>query len=143
MKKTSSITSSSVFNLTLEHIQSNNFFPWNCLWTPNVYRLVVQKVFLFRILGETSIFTLPGKVPLWQKYQNDVLRGSMNTDVVPYILKFKSFFKNSWSTMAAWNHVGLLQSKSAMIYLPKKFCLIIIHTNTIHILDMSCCHKYQ
>ena len=89
------------------------------------------------------LFTLPGKVPLRQKYQNDVLRGNMNTDVFPYILKFKSFFKNSWSTMAAWNHVGLLQSKSAMIYLPKKFCLIIIHTNTIHILDMSCCHKYQ
>ena len=26
-------------------------------------------------------------------------------------------------------HVGLLQSKSKMIYLPKKFCLIIIHRN--------------
>ena len=143
MKKTSSMTSSWVFNSILGHIPLENFCLWNCLWTPNAYRLVAQKVFLFQILGETSIFTLPGKVPLWQKYQNDVLRGSMNTDVVPYILKFKSFFKNSWSTMAAWNHVGLLQSKSAMIYLPKKFCLIIIHTNTIHILDMSCCHKYQ
>ena len=30
-----------------------------------------------------------------------------------------------------------------MIYLPKKVCLIIIHTNTIHILDSSCCHQHQ
>ena len=30
-----------------------------------------------------------------------------------------------------------------MIYLPKKVCLIIIHRNTTHILDMSCCHKHQ
>ena len=30
-----------------------------------------------------------------------------------------------------------------MIYRPKKLCLIIIHRNTIHILDMSCCYKHQ
>ena len=30
-----------------------------------------------------------------------------------------------------------------MIYLPKKVCLIIIHRNTAHFLDMSCCHKHQ
>ena len=66
-KKTSSITSSSVFNLTLEHIQLDNFCLWNCLWAPNTYRLVVQKVLLFQMLGETSICTLPGKVILWQK----------------------------------------------------------------------------
>ena len=30
-----------------------------------------------------------------------------------------------------------------MIYLPKKVCLIIIHTNTTHILDMSSCHKHR
>ena len=45
--------------------------------------------------------------------------------------------------MIAWTHVGLLQSKSEMIYLPKKVYLIIIHRNTPHILDMSCCHKHQ
>ena len=45
--------------------------------------------------------------------------------------------------MTAWIHVGLLQPKSEMIYLPKKVCIIIIHTNATHILDMSCCHKHQ
>ena len=30
-----------------------------------------------------------------------------------------------------------------MIYLPKKFCLIIIHTNTTHILDMPYCHQHE
>ena len=30
-----------------------------------------------------------------------------------------------------------------MIYLPKQVCLIIIHRNTTHILDTSCCHKHQ
>ena len=47
------------FNLTLEHIKLQNFCLWNCLWTANAYRLIVQKVFLFQMLGETSIFTLP------------------------------------------------------------------------------------
>ena len=28
------------------------------------------------------------------------------------------------------------------MYLSKKLCLIIIHRNTTHILDMSCCHKH-
>ena len=30
-----------------------------------------------------------------------------------------------------------------MKYLPKKVFLIIIHRNSTHILDMSCCHKHQ
>ena len=45
--------------------------------------------------------------------------------------------------MAAWNHVGLLQLKTKMIYLSEQVCLIIIHTNTAHILDMSRCHQHQ
>ena len=45
--------------------------------------------------------------------------------------------------MAAWIHVGLLQSKSEMMYLPKKVCLIIIHRKPTHILNMSCCHKHN
>ena len=75
---------------------------WNCLWTLNPYRLVAQKVFLFQTLGEISIFTLPGKVPPWQKCQNDVLNGNLNMDVSPYMLKFKLFFKNTCSKMTAW-----------------------------------------
>ena len=63
--------------------------------------------------------------------------------VSPYILKFKLFFKNTCSTTAAWNNVGQLWPESEMIYLPKKFCLIIINTNTTHILDMPCCHRHQ
>ena len=54
-------------NLTVEHILLYNYWLSNCLWTPNAYRLVVRKVFLFQMLGETSIFTLPSKVPLWEK----------------------------------------------------------------------------
>ena len=106
-KKTSSITSSSVFNLTLEHIQLDNFCLWNCLWTSNAYRLVAQKLFLLQMLGEASIFTLPGNVPLWEKSQN-VLCDNMHMDVSPYILKFKFFSKNTCPTMTAWNHIGLL-----------------------------------
>ena len=45
--------------------------------------------------------------------------------------------------MTAWIHLGLLLLKSQMIYLPKTLCPTIIHTNTTHILDMSCCHKHQ
>ena len=59
------------------------------------------------------------------------------------LLKSKFFFKNTCSTIAAWIHVGLLYSKSEMIYLPKKVCLIIIHRNTTHLPDMSCCNKHQ
>ena len=55
------------FNLTVKYIRLYNFRLWRILWTRNAYRLIVWKVFLFQILGETSIFTLPGKVPLWQK----------------------------------------------------------------------------
>ena len=64
-------------------------------------------------------------------------------DVPAYIWKFKFFFKNTCSTVIAWIHVGLFWPKSEIIYLPQKVCLIIIHTNTTHILDMSCCHKHQ
>ena len=131
------------FIVTLKHIQLNKFWFLNWLRTPNAYRLEAQKVFLFQMLGETSIFTLPDKVLLWQKCQNYVFCGSMNVNVSPYILKFKLFFKNTCSTTAAWNNVGQLWPESEMIYLPKKFCLIIINTNTTHILDMPCCHRHQ
>ena len=30
-----------------------------------------------------------------------------------------------------------------MMSIPKKIFIIIIHTNTTHILDISCCHKHQ
>ena len=45
--------------------------------------------------------------------------------------------------MTAWIQFGLSQSKNEMIYLPKQMCLIIIHRNTTHIIDISCCHKNQ
>ena len=60
------------------------------------------------MLEKTSTFTLPGKVLLWQKCQNDVLYGSMNMDISPYILKFKFLFKYTCSTITDWIHVGLL-----------------------------------
>ena len=64
-------------------------------------------------------------------------------NVSSYILKFKFFFKNTFSTMTTWVHVGLLQLKSEMIHLPKQVYLINIHRNTTHFLDMLCCHKHQ
>ena len=96
------------FNLTVEYILLYNFRLWNCLWTRKVYRLVVWKVFLFQILGETSTFTLPGKVPLWQKCQHCALCSNMNVDVSYFILKFKFFFENICSIMTAWVQVCLL-----------------------------------
>ena len=95
------------------------------------------------MLGETSIFTLPCKVPLWQNCQNDVLCGNMNMDVSHYISRYKFFFRNTCSAMTAWNYVCLSQPKSEIKYLPNKTCVIIIHTNTIHILDMPCYHQDQ
>ena len=77
------------------------------------------------------------------KIENDIFCGNMNMDISPYIMKLKFFFKNTCSTIIAWIHVGLLQSKSKRIYLPKKVCLIIIHRNTTYLLDMSCCYKHQ
>ena len=59
------------------------------------------------MLGETSIFTLPDKAPLWQKFENDILRCNMDMDISPYILKFE-FFKDTCSTKIAWIQVGLL-----------------------------------
>ena len=66
----------------------------------------------------------------------------MNMDVSPYILKFK-FFENTCSTRTAWIQVGPLWSKSEMIYLPIKVCLVITHRNTTYIIDMPYCHKHQ
>ena len=45
--------------------------------------------------------------------------------------------------MTTWIHAGLSLSKSEMICPTKKVCLIIIHRNTTHLLDMFCCLKYQ
>ena len=45
--------------------------------------------------------------------------------------------------MAACIHVGILKSKSEIIYLPGKVRLIIIHRNRTDILNMSCSHKHQ
>ena len=63
-------------------------------------------------------------------------------DVSPYMLKFK-FFENNCSTMTTWIHIGLLESKSEIMYLPKNVCLIIVHRNATHLLVMSCCHKHH
>ena len=48
-------------------------------------------------------------------------------------LFYNDCLDSCWSTVV----------KSEMIYLLKKVCIIIIHTNTIQILDVSCCHKHQ
>ena len=93
------------FSLNVEYVQLYNFRFWNCLWTRNAYRLPVQTVFMFQMLGQTSIVTLPGKVSLWQKCQNDVLCGNVNMDLSLYILKLQFFLKNTCSTKIAPIHV--------------------------------------
>ena len=109
------------FNCRVEHIQLDNFHLWNCQWAPNAYKLVALKVFLFQMLEEASVFTLPGKVPLWQKWQNDVLCGNMNVDVCPYILKFKFFFKNTCSTMSAEFLLVFCSQKVKWYTFPERF----------------------
>ena len=98
---------------------------------------------MLQMLGETSIFTLPGKVQLSQKYQNGVLCVNMNKHNFSYILELKFFFKNNCSTMIAGILIVLLLANSEMINLCREVCLIIIHRNTSHFLDISCCHKHQ
>ena len=70
------------------------------------------------------------------KCQNDVLCGNMNMDVSTNILKFKFFFKNASSTVTAWFHVGLLQSKNEMMCLPKNASQTFIHRNKTHIFQI-------
>ena len=94
------------FSLTVKYNQLYKFRIWNCVWNHNAYRLVFWKVFLFQMLGENFIFALPSKVLLSQKCENDGLCGNMNRDISPFISKFKFFFKNTNSTMAARIHVG-------------------------------------
>ena len=86
------------FNLTMENIHCL----WNCLWNRNAYRLVVWKVFLFQMLWEIPYLHCQAKCHFDKKCQNDVLCGNMNMDISPYILKFKFFYKNTYSTMTAW-----------------------------------------
>ena len=110
------------FQFNHETYPTRNFRLSNWLWTPNAYRIVVQKIFLLQMLRETSIFTLPGKVPYWQKCQNDVLRGNANMNVSPYILRFKFFFKYTCSTMAAWIHFGVYcRQKVKWYFFSKRF----------------------
>ena len=108
------------FNLNVKYIQLYNFCLWNyrCHGLACIQASSLKSISVPNVRGDFQ-FTLPCKVPLWQKRQNDVLCGSMNMDVSPSILKFELFFKNICSTMTAWIHVGLLQSKSEITYLPK------------------------
>ena len=63
-------------------------------------------------------------------------------DVSPYILKFKFFLKKylfyNDCLDSCWSVIVKKRND-----LPKKVCLIIIHRNTTHILNMSYCHKHQ
>ena len=52
------------FNVIVEYIQLYNFRLWNCWWTGNAQEPVVRKIFPFQMSGETSIFTLQGKIHL-------------------------------------------------------------------------------
>ena len=45
--------------------------------------------------------------------------------------------------MIAWIYVGLLYSKSEVIYLLKKVFIVIINRKTTDILNISCRHKYH
>ena len=88
------------------------------------------------MLGETSIIYI----------------AKMMFCVVLYVLRFACLPLTYWNLSSS--KILVLQwllglklvycvKKKKVIYLPKKVCLIIIDTNTTHILDMSCCHKHQ
>ena len=79
------------------------------------------------MLGQISLFTLPGEVALWQKYQNKlfVAMWIWMFPLTYWILNFSFLF-----------YVDCLNSCWSIVV---KKC----HRNTTHILDMSCCHKYQ
>ena len=135
------------FNLNMEHIPLHNFRLSSCLYSPNAFNqpklcgncAFPQNIHI-RILGEITIFfavilaTKCISVPNFRgdfhvyiarqratltKSQNDVLAGNLN--ISTSILKLKFFFKHTCSTMTAWIHVCLLQLKSEMIYLTKRF----------------------
>ena len=61
------------------------------------------------MLRKTFLFTLPGKVALWQKCQNDVLCGNMNMDVSnssSKILVLQYCLDSCWSIVAKkWNDI--------------------------------------
>ena len=86
-----------------------------------------KSIFHPNIWGDFHIYPARQSATLTKKCQNDVLCSNKDMDVSPCILKFKFFCKDICSTMTAWIHVGLLYSKTEMIYLPKRICLIIIY----------------
>ena len=59
--------------------------------------IAMQRVNLANLFGKTH-----------QKFQNDVLCGNMNMGVSTFILKFKFFVKDTFSTTTPWIHADLL-----------------------------------
>ena len=110
----------------------------------------IRKVFLLQMLGKTSILPLLRSVSFWQNFsnpptqqkcQNEVLCGNMNIKFYPYILKVKFFFKiylfhNDWFGLC----LSIVIIKFADV-LSQNVCLITIHRNKTHLLNISCCHK--
>ena len=96
------------FSLTVEYIQLYNFRFKNFLWTHNACSLVVWKKFLFQMLRETSIFTLPGKVPLWQNVKM-MFWVAIWIGMSPLTHRnLNSSSKTLGYKMTAWIQVGLL-----------------------------------
>ena len=100
----------------------------------------------FPNVRKDSIFTPPGKVPLWKNCQYDLLNGKWKYEYgcVPLhteisILLQKYLFHNGCLDSC----LTIVVKMWKMIYLPKQVCLIVIHRNISHILDWSCCHKHQ
>ena len=92
------------------------------------------------MLRETSIFTLPGKVPLWLskccfvwQYEYTCLCLHIYIWILPLkYLFYNDFLDSCWSIVVKkWNDIRSQKSLS------------IIHRNTTHLLDIDCCHKHQ
>ena len=63
------------FNLPVKYVHLYNFCLWKCLWNLNAYRLVVWKVFLFKLLRKIPYLHWQTKSYFDKKCQNHVLSG--------------------------------------------------------------------
>ena len=107
----------------------------------NAYRQVVRKVFPFQMLGETSILTLPGKVPLDKNFKmmfcvaiwiwlSPFTYWNINSSSKIHVLQWLLGFKLVYC------------SQKVKSTFPNRYVWLLF-IETQHILDMACCHKHQ
>ena len=108
------------FSLTVKYIQLHNFCLWNyrCHGLACIQASSLKSISVLNVRGDFHIYTAMQSATL-TKMSKWCFVWQYEYGCLPFVLKFKLFFKNICSTMTAWIHVGLLKSKSEMTYLPK------------------------